>query len=71
MENQLLRDLNVPIRPGAGNVKRIEVICNGLPLWGGAQLAVDTTLVSALGRDGQPRDGPGDDAGKALRQATE
>ena len=26
--------------------RRIEVIANGLPLWGGAQLAVDTTLVS-------------------------
>ena len=27
---------------------RIEVIANGLPLWGRAQLAVDTTLVSPL-----------------------
>ena len=26
----------------------IEVIANGLPLWGGSQLAVDTTLVSPL-----------------------
>ena len=28
--------------------RRIEVIANGLPFWGGAQLAVDTTLVSPL-----------------------
>ena len=26
--------------------RRIEVIANGLPIWGGAQLAVDTTIVS-------------------------
>ena len=35
--------------------RRIEVIANGLNLWGGAQLAVDTTLVSPLTQDGQPR----------------
>ena len=29
-----------------------EVVCNGLPLWQGAQLAVDATLVSPLSRDG-------------------
>ena len=35
--------------------RRIEVIANGLPLWGGNQLAVDTTLVSPLTREGVPR----------------
>ena len=35
--------------------KRIEVVANGLPLWGGAQLAVDATLVSPLRRDGRPQ----------------
>ena len=30
--------------------RRIEVIANGLPLWGGAQLAVDTTLSGAARR---------------------
>ena len=34
--------------------RRIEVIANGLPLWGGEQLAVDTTLVSALTAAGMP-----------------
>ena len=33
----------------------IEVIANGLALWGGAELAVDTTLVSPLTRAGEPR----------------
>ena len=35
--------------------RRIEVIVNGLPLWNGAQLAVDTTIVSPLTRDAAPR----------------
>ena len=44
--NVLVRDLN--IHPERLADRRIEVIANGLPLWGGAQLAVDTTLVSPL-----------------------
>ena len=32
--------------------RTIEVLANGLPLFHGAQLAVDTTLVSPVGRDG-------------------
>ena len=42
----LVRDLNIASVPG--DDRRIEVIANGLPLWSGAQLAIDTTLVSAL-----------------------
>ena len=34
--------------------RRIEVVVDGLPLFHGAQLAVDTTLVSPLRRDGTP-----------------
>ena len=49
----LVRDLNVGSVPG--DDRRIEVIANGLPLWGGMQLAVDTTLVSALSSTGAPR----------------
>ncbi|CAK0884260.1 unnamed protein product, partial [Prorocentrum cordatum] len=55
-ENQLLRDLNVDgVDPRDG--RKIEVIANGLPLWGGAQLAIDATLVSPVRTDGtaQPR----------------
>ena len=35
--------------------RTIEVLANGLPLFHGAQLAVDTTLVSPVGRDGTAR----------------
>ena len=49
--------------------RRIEVIANGLNLWGGAQLAIDTTLVSPLTRDGQPRRRAGTYAGAALHTA--
>ena len=44
-------DLDVPIADG----RRLEVVVDGLPLQGGAQLAVDTTLVCALHADGRPR----------------
>ena len=49
--------------------RRIEVIANGLPLWGGAQLAVDTTLVSPLTRAGHLRMRGGQYRGTALRDA--
>ena len=52
-----------PPRPGARpglrahrhDERRIEVIANGLPLWGGSQLAVDITLVSPFTSAGVPR----------------
>ena len=53
----LVRDLNVGSVP------------NGLPLWGGMQLAVDTTLVSALSSTGAPRRYQNRAEGAALRQA--
>ena len=49
--------------------RRIEVIANGLGLWGAAQLAVDTTLVSSLTRAGEPRRRAGRFAGAALTDA--
>ena len=65
--NVLVRDLNVdPIRQ---DDRRVEVIANGLPLWGGAQLAVDTTLVSPLTAAGLPRRVAGGTAGAALLTA--
>ena len=45
-ESQLFRDLNVIVP--ADNQRRIEVIANGLPFWGGKQVAIDTTVVSTL-----------------------
>ena len=55
-ENVLLHALNVPALSNRDN-RQIEVVANGLPLFGGAQLAVDTTLVSPIRRNGtaQPR----------------
>ena len=48
---RLLRDMDLgPIDPL--NARRLEVEVDRLPLFGGAQLAVDTTLVSPLTRDG-------------------
>ena len=62
-----LRDLNLDVPPT--HCRRIEVVANGLPLWQGAQIAVDTTLVSPLQRDGQPRPGADARPGLALAQA--
>ena len=39
-----LADMNLPVP--VADARRIEIVCNGLPLWHGAQLAVDTTCVS-------------------------
>ena len=65
--NVLVRDLNLdPVRQ---DDRRIEVIANGLPLWGGAQVAVDTTLVSPLTAAGAPRRVRGQTAGAALQAA--
>ena len=47
----------------------LEVVVDGLPLYGGAQLAVDTTLVSTPKSDGEPRRGAADRDGVALAAA--
>lgn len=49
--------------------RQIEVAANGLPLWGGAQLAVDATLVSPVGRDGHPHLGASEVDGLQLQEA--
>ena len=63
-ENQFLRDLNAEVASIDG--RRIEVIANGLPLWGGKQVAIDTTVVSAMTGTGQARS---DKPGQALQDA--
>ena len=40
--NVMLRDLDLPV-PVARGGRRLEIIADGLPLFGGAQLAVDAT----------------------------
>ena len=52
--NVMVRDLDL----GAFNRldgRRLEIIADGLPLWRGAQLAVDATLVSPIKADGTAR----------------
>ena len=49
--------------------RRLEVVADGLPLFGGAQLAIDTTLVCALRRDGNPTSHAAEEDGAALRRA--
>ena len=51
--NVSLRDLIIITR--RHDDRRIQVIANGLPLWSGVQLAVDTTLMSALDARGPLR----------------
>ena len=50
VNNCFLRDLNLDVPPEDG--RRLEVVANNLPLWNGAQLAIDTTLVSPLRGNG-------------------
>ena len=52
-QNVRLADMNVdaPVQ----DTRRIEVVCNGLPLRHGAQLAVDATIVSPVTRAGEAR----------------
>ncbi|CAK0888740.1 unnamed protein product, partial [Prorocentrum cordatum] len=67
-ENQLLRDLNVDgVDPRDG--RKIEVIANCLPLWGGAQLAIDATLVSPVRTDGTAQPRAADEDGVQLEVA--
>ena len=47
----MVRDLDLGVM-NVHDARRLEVIADGLPLHGGAQLAVDTTIVSALHCDG-------------------
>ena len=48
---------------------RLEILADGLPLFGGAQLAIDTTLVSASRQDEEPRRGAATKDGVALLEA--
>ena len=51
-ENQLLRDLNIVAQ--ADDQRKIEVIANGLPFWGGKQVAIDTVVSALTGWDVVP-----------------
>ena len=58
-------DLSVPANDG----RRLEVVVDGLPLYGGDQLAVDTTLVPICHCDGSARRGAAERDGVALDEA--
>ena len=64
-----VQDLDLDVH-NAGDARRLEVVADGLPLVGGAQLAVDTTtLVSVLLGDGSARTGATRRDGVALAVA--
>ena len=52
--NLTVRDMDLR-PPNVNDGRRLEVVADGLPLLGGVQLAVDTTLVSSLHCDGTAR----------------
>ena len=63
--NVFVRDLDL-LAPNVQDARRLEIVAEGLPLHGGAQLAVDTTLVSAHHDDGTARPGAAHIDGAAL-----
>ena len=66
MTNVLVRDLDLNLHDHL-DARRLEIVADGLPLFGGAQLAIDSTLVSAIRQDGTPRPGATARDGVALR----
>ena len=66
--NMCVRDMDLGVLV-AGDNRRLEVVVDGLPLHGGVQLAVDTTLVSFVRGSGEPRQGAATTDGVALTQA--
>ena len=66
--NIMVRDLDLEQLQGPAG-RRLEVVADGLPLFGGAQLAIDMTLVSALRSDGSVRRHAADFDGVALEAA--
>ena len=52
--NVMVRDLDLA-EPHIADTRRLEVVADGLPLFGEAQLAIDTTIVSTLHANGEAR----------------
>ena len=55
--------------PNARHARTLEIVADGLPLFGGVQLAVDTTLVSPLHCDKSPHRGASNIDGAVLEVA--
>ena len=66
--NVMVRDLDLPVLD-ATDSRRLEVVVDGLPLFGGSQLAVDTTLVCSLHSDGSSHRGAADTDGVVFPRA--
>ena len=49
------RDMNIDVP--VSDARRIEVVATGLPMWHGAQLAIDAKIVSPVTRTGTARPG--------------
>ena len=56
-------------RTWPSRMRRLDFLVDGLPLYGGAQLAIDTTLVSPIRGDGTARPGTANIDGIILAQA--
>ena len=50
-QNTLLREFN--LEANVPDARKLEVLADNLPLWNGAQLAVDATLVSPVRANGE------------------
>ena len=68
MVNVFVKDLDLGV-VGRLDAHRLEIVADCLQLFGGAQLAKDTTLVSAIRQDGTPRRGAATRDGVALTEA--
>ena len=66
--NVFVRDMDLAVF-NVMDSRRLEVVADGLTAFRGAQLAIDTTLVSAIRRDGTARPGAATRAGVALAAA--
>ena len=66
--NVAVRDLDIGV-PNEADARRLEVVADGLPLFHGAQIGVDTTLVSVLRRNGTPHPRCANEDGAALAAA--
>ena len=65
-----IRVQDLDLLPGVRvDERRLEVVADGLPLFHGAQLAVDTTIVCTVRGDGAPRRQCATTDGAALAQA--
>ena len=66
--NVMLRDLDIS-PPHSSDERRLEVVAEGLCLFGGCQLALDATVVSTLHGDGTHRRKADVEDGVALKEA--